>query len=452
MFSKTKKSGVILAVSGGRLCTIFILCLLCISRAHASAALLLEEPFGHFGALTATGHAAVYLPRICASTPVILRRCNQGELGVVLSRYNAIGGYDWIAVPLIPYLYAVEEPGDVPLFANEKLVAFLRNQYRHDFLKTVAPDSENGEPPTGNWVQLVGAAYDRTIYSYQIETTDQQDDALIQALNSRPNRSRFHLLSRNCADFARSIINFYYPHTLHRSFVADLGITTPKQLARTLVRFDKHRPDLESSRFVIPQVPGNVSRSTPVYGVLESFLKSKKYLVPLAAFHPLIMGGVALAYLSTGRFDPAKQALVLDSSNSLRPAIAKIQRQTYEEQLNSLRARWNVGSGTMGGNVSLLSEPLKDKEWKHMQAEAEPDVDSSGHPVLEMQVGERLVDVGLSRDNILTSPAPPVLAQEILAYRLRDELRRSAAPRTAETDVFNDWNLLRQGSSPQGAN
>jgi hypothetical protein len=245
-------------------------------------------------------------------------------------------------------------------------------------------------------------------------------------------------------------MNFYYPHTLHRSFVADLGITTPKQLARTLVRFDKHHPDLESSRFVIPQVPGNVPRSTPVYGVLESFLKSKKYLVPLAVFHPLIMGGVAVAYLSTGRFDPAKQALVLDSSNRLRPAIAKTQRQTYEEQLNQLMARLDPGSGTIAENVPFLGERLKDRKWKRLQDEAEPSMDSSGRPVLEMQVGEQLVDVGVSRDNILTSPAPSALAQEILASRLHDELRRSAAPRTADTDVEDDWNLLRQ--SAEGVN
>ncbi|MFI5071465.1 MAG: hypothetical protein ACHP8A_11310, partial [Terriglobales bacterium] len=129
MLRKREKSDSRVAMSAGRLCALFILLLLFISRAHASAVLLLEEPFGHFGALTATGHAAVYLPRVCADSPVVLRSCHPGELGVVLSRYDAIGGYDWIAVPLIPYLYAVETPGDVPLYANEKLVAFLRNQY-----------------------------------------------------------------------------------------------------------------------------------------------------------------------------------------------------------------------------------------------------------------------------------------------------------------------------------
>src|SRR5580693_1273659 len=84
--------------------------LLVLPMANADATLLLEEPYGHFGAFTATGHAAVYLNRVCAETPVRLRRCAPGETGVVISRYNKISGYDWIAIPLIPYLYAVDGP------------------------------------------------------------------------------------------------------------------------------------------------------------------------------------------------------------------------------------------------------------------------------------------------------------------------------------------------------
>ena len=49
---------------------------------------------------------------------------------MVISRYKRIAGYDWIAIPLVPYLYAVENPEDVPLYATPKLVAFLRDQYR----------------------------------------------------------------------------------------------------------------------------------------------------------------------------------------------------------------------------------------------------------------------------------------------------------------------------------
>jgi hypothetical protein len=426
-----------------KLCISLLLTACGISRARASVALFLEEPFGHFGAMTATGHAAVYLPRICAETPVKLRRCDPGEAGVVLSRYNAIGGHDWIAIPLIPYLYSVESARDIPLFANAKLASFLRQQYRRRYLQSVAADAENGEPPTGNWIQLVGAAYDRTIYSYEIVTTEEQDDALIRDLNTSPNRSHFHLLSRNCADFARRIVDFYYPRSVHRNIIADLGITTPKQLARTLVKYEKRHPGLESSSFVIPQVPGSLPRSTAVYGVLESFLKSKKYLLPLAAFHPFITGGVAIAYLGSGRFDPAKQALVLDSSNKLRPPLAPTKRRNYEAKLNALMTRLNA-SGADAPNVRTSTDRSIPKSWSRMGSEAEPNLDATGHPVLEVQVGEKLVDVGLSRQNIVPSEGPSALAQTILAYRLHDELRKSAATKAAESDIVKDWNQLNE--------
>ena len=67
------------------------------------------------GFFTATGHAAVYLSGVCAETPVKLRPCAPGETGIVISRYDAVGGYDWVAIPLIPYLYAVERAQEVPL-------------------------------------------------------------------------------------------------------------------------------------------------------------------------------------------------------------------------------------------------------------------------------------------------------------------------------------------------
>ena len=175
----------------------------CTALACASATLLLEEPYGKLGFFTATGHAAVYLSGVCADTPVVLRPCAPGETGIVLSRYDGVGGYDWVAIPLIPYLYAVERPEDVPLFADAKMTAFLRDRYRRKYLEDVAPDGEDGETPGGNWYELVGSSYDRAIYGFEIETTPEQDEALIQKLNSSPNQSHFHLVSRNCADFAR---------------------------------------------------------------------------------------------------------------------------------------------------------------------------------------------------------------------------------------------------------
>src|ERR1700746_3940831 len=148
-----------------------VLILTCASFARASATLLLEEPYGRLGFFTATGHAAVYLAGVCADTPLVLRPCAPGETGVVISRYDGVGKYDWVAIPLIPYLYAVERPEDIPLFADAKMTAFLRDRYRRKHLELVAPDVRDGETPTGNWYELIGSSYDRTIYGFEIETT-----------------------------------------------------------------------------------------------------------------------------------------------------------------------------------------------------------------------------------------------------------------------------------------
>jgi hypothetical protein len=275
---------------------------------HAQVALLLEEPFGNFGAMNPTGHAAIYLPRICAATPTQLRRCQTDEQGVVISRYHHVAGYDWLAIPIIPYLYAVDRVEEVPFVVDAGTVAFLRDQYRRQNLEEIAPDTKEGETPHGEWTQLIGAAYDRKIYTFAIETSPEQDDKLIAEFNSRRNRSHFNLLFHNCADFARKVIDSYYPKAVRRSFLADGGFTTPKQIAKGLVDYSEHHPELRFSAFVIPQVPGSLDRSRAVHGVFESLMKSKKYAVPLVALHPLFAGGMVAAYLTGGRFNPAHHA------------------------------------------------------------------------------------------------------------------------------------------------
>lgn len=292
-----------------------VLFLLAGARAQADATLLLEEPFGGFGDMNPTGHAAIYLDHVCAASLTELRPCEPGEQGVVISRYHRIGGYDWIAIPLIPYLYAVDDPRNIPTMVDAEQEMQLRNRYRREHLLSVAPDVPGREVPGGEWIQLIGSSYDRKIYGYQIETSEQQDHALIEALNKRSNKSHFNLFFNNCANFAESILNFYYPHSIHRNFIADAGLMTPKQTARSLVRYSKHHRDLEFKTIVIPQVQGTIHRSDPVDGVIESLVKSKKYVLPIAILHPFVAGGLAVAYFGNGRFHPDPHAQVFDPTH-----------------------------------------------------------------------------------------------------------------------------------------
>ena len=287
--------------------------------ARADAALLLEEPFGDFGAMNPTGHAAVYLNRVCADTPTHLRPCREGEAGVVISRYHRIDGYDWLAIPLIPYLYAVDDPSQIPATATPRLELKLRDIYRRNHLEELVPDDPVHEIPRGEWVELVGASYDRRIWGFEVSTTADQDATLIREFNERKNISHFNLFFNNCANFSEKVLNFYYPHSIHRNFIADAGIMTPKQAAKSLVKYSRRHPGTEMHTFVIPQVPGTIPRSRPVDGVVESLVKSKKYVLPLAVLHPIVAGSLVVAYLGDGRFHPDPHAAVFNPEESMEP-------------------------------------------------------------------------------------------------------------------------------------
>src|ERR1700677_2000416 len=282
------------------------------SLGHASSALFMEEPYGAFGAMNPTGHAAVYLNHVCADSPTVLRPCHDGEYGVVISRYHKIDGYDWIAIPLVPYLYAVDSVSDIPATVDKEQSAALRNAYRRAHLLELAPDSKKDGPPKGEWTELVGASFDRKIHGFQVDSTPEQDLQFIALFNDRKNVGHFNLLFHNCADFSRVVLDTYMPHAVHRNFIADVGLMTPKQVARSLVAYGKKNPDVHMTAFVIPQVAGSIPRSHPVDGVTESLVKSKKYLIPLAVLAPEVTGGVVVAYLAEGRLKLPKSTPVFE--------------------------------------------------------------------------------------------------------------------------------------------
>ncbi len=120
------------------------------------------------------------------------------------------------------------------------------------------------------------------------------------------------MLFHNCADFSRVVLDTYFPHSIHRNFVADLGVMTPKQVARSIVKFGKEHPEVKMSAFTILQVPGDLPRSHPVDGVDESLVKSKKYLLPLIVLSPPVAGAIVAGYLSEGRLRLPADARVFE--------------------------------------------------------------------------------------------------------------------------------------------
>jgi hypothetical protein len=280
---------------------IFVIWGFCCARGQSQAALLLEEPYGFFGTLNPTGHNAIYFERICAETPVKLRRCRAGELGAVIARYQGIDGYDWVAIPLLPYLYSVENASDVPTDVDRETVTRMRNRYRETHLESLGPHLPAGSLVRGGWTQLVGAAYERRIYAFRFDTTPEEDDAVIEQMNAGLNRSHFNLLFENCADFARVILNGYFPRTFRRSIFPDAGMTTPKQITYKLVRYTRKHSDAQLTVFEIPQIPGYRRGSHSNKGIDESFVTTI-YAVPIALANPYLAGGLVVDYLVRGRY------------------------------------------------------------------------------------------------------------------------------------------------------
>jgi hypothetical protein len=260
----------------------------------------MEEPYGFFGSVNPTGHNAIFFARICAESPVKLRRCQAGEMGVVLARYQGIKGYDWVAIPLLPYLYSVENPSEIPVSVNREAVNRLRNSYHESHLLSLGEDLRPGSFWHGGWAQMVGLSYERRIYAFRFETTAAQDDAFIARMNNDVNRSHFQLLFNNCSDFARLVLNFYFPRTFRRSIFPDAGMATPKQLVYKLERYARKHPETQLTIFEISQVPGYRRHSRSNKNITES-LSTTGYAIPIALVNPYLAGGLFVDYLVRGR-------------------------------------------------------------------------------------------------------------------------------------------------------
>jgi hypothetical protein len=293
--------------------------LLACASAQASVAVLLEQPYGKLGVFDTAGHSAVYLDHVCAESPTELRACREGELGVVISRYDGIDHYDWLAMPLMAYLYAVDSADQIPKVMDKVAEVQLRDQYRRAHLESVAPDGPGGKAPEGNWYELTGSAYDRTIYGFSVKSTAEQDAQLIAEFNDRRNVTHYNGMFANCADFSRTVINRFYPHAVRRNYIADLGMTSPKSVARGLAHYSAKHPEDGLQVFMIPQVKGSLPRSHSAQDLAEGILK--RYSVPLVVLSPTTTAVVLVAYVGHGRFSMPKDAVVLDLHDAAATAF-----------------------------------------------------------------------------------------------------------------------------------
>jgi len=300
------------AAAAVRYIFLFIL-LSCGAKARADVTLFVEAPINFLGHVSSTGHAALLIDSLCSDDYVRMRWCHPHESGAVVSRYKGIDGYDWVAMPPGPYLFAVSSSEEIPEATDLAEVNRLRTQYRSDH-----PESFERDLPDSGWTQLLGASYRRRITCIHMRTTKAQDERLMEWLNHRPNRTQFNFFFSNCADFARQMLDVLFPRAVHRDLLFDLGMTTPKQLESSLHHYAMKHPESEFEVRELPQIEGKIPRSGRLYGVTESFVKSKPYLLPVAFLDPIGIGSLAALGIADHRY-AAKEPARIDGARFFQP-------------------------------------------------------------------------------------------------------------------------------------
>ena len=460
------------------LLTVLFVCLFVVSLcppARADVGVILNESLksGLSSKIVAAGHSAVYLSRVCPVSPVRLRLCEPGEQGSVISTYSNFDEdqrFQWNIVPLSVFLYGVEDVRKRPLFASPQVKRLLEEQYRQNFLSAYCSGPPCSTNEKANWRDMVGATFDRSVYVFVMATTVQQDQDFIATFNALPNDGHFNMFFRNCADFTKEAVNIYFPHATHRDYLNDFGMTSPKAVAHSFVRYALHHPDAQLRVLHFAQLPGTIERSNPARDGTEQIFHAKKLLIPglFLAAHELPV--FPISYFLTGRFNPQREWEKHPST-----LTAESGRQTDAS-----------GSGGDEGRVGQLKAAEEkqradivgsSEEWEQYRREFGEIVDEAvrqegipernslnrffrqfdqtGRPVLDddgslwMQVADSggTYRVGLNADNIFAPNSDPHLAFELLLARVNEALKSSPHSRETMVEFRENWALLRQAET-----
>ena len=417
------------------------------SPAHADVGVLLNESLDtSFARISGSGHSAVYFSRVCADTPVKLRLCRPEEQGSVISNYTTLGEdnpFEWNIVPLSIFLYGVEDPQNRPLFGSQKIKHVLEERYREQYLLPYCQSSACQTSNGAEWREMVGATLERSIYMFVVETSLEQDQAFIEKFNSLPNRNHFNGITRNCAEFSRRILNTYYPHAAKADYLNDLGLITPKAIARSFTHYAEHHPEAHLRVFHFAQLPGTIKRSSECRNVTEQLYRSKKVLVPMILFADHELAIATASYLLTGRFNPEHEF-------EHHPAVEASGTQQENAQPAGSSQEWReyrVAFGTLVGEAVareiVPNRNFLDRLFKYLDHAATPSIDENGALWLDLSQGGKPVKLGLSESNILASGTDSQWAYALILARANHYLKSPKHSREIMPDFKDDWALLQ---------
>lgn len=463
----------------------------CQIAVRADVSLFLHEAIGASGEETSAGHAAIYFSNLCSDGPLNLRLCRPGETGVVISAYPEWGTdkpYKWLALPLLTYLYGVDDGQDIPLYTNGKVRRLLRTTARRKYFKDIVAEPTDGSWPKGRWTEALGTVLNRDIYAMTLKTTPQEDAAFLEKFTQLPNVSNFSTMYRNCADFARETINLYFPHATHRDVLNDFTMTTPKALARSLTGYASKRPERLFNITKYSQLSGPIRRSLDNRNFSEHALFSKKYLIPQIILKQELLVVFSASYFLTGYFNPHQQyrkyanpeiaQLNLAESQLKQPSRKQPQRDKIfvnhfvspeppnpKAELAELASKKEAVRLRLFGNqqtwdkyksdfAPLLQKAIAnelfvdEKEvttfFKDLELQSDPFVDGNGALMLKVKAYGKDYQLGLTRNNILSQESDLTLAYKLMLAKINYELKAREKNRESMADFESDWALLTE--------
>ncbi|MFZ0523565.1 MAG: hypothetical protein WAL95_21235 [Candidatus Acidiferrales bacterium] len=443
-------------------------------RASADAGVVLNESLDTSVArITGSGHTAVYLSNICPdNSPVRMRLCRPGEQGSILSNYTTLGEdqpYEWNIVPLSIYLYGVEDPSNRPLVSSKEIKALLEERYRENYLAQMCTSEKCLKSNSAEWREMVAATLERSVYMFVVKTTVEQDRALIAEFNSLPNVNHFNGMTHNCADFARRVLDTYYPHSVKRDYINDFFMTSPKAVARTFTHYAQEHPELDLRVLHFSQVPGTIKRSSECRSGTEQLYHSKKLVIPLAVLAWQSVPAVTASYLITGRFNPEHQfeahpsvraaggdedlAAAGDATRDYTVSVEQLatEQKLPDESIVGSKDEWKDYHDEFNDIVeqAIHDELIPDRGYlkhvfKQLGEAGTLSVDPDGALWVRWTDSQPAGRVGLSASNIFAADSDAQIAYQIVLARVESELDSPKHSRETMLEFKQDWALTAE--------
>lgn len=398
-----------------------------------------------------------------------MRLCEPGEEGSVLSNYSNFGEdqpYGWNLVPLNVFLYGVEDAENRSLLATPNVRRALQDRYRSERLESICSGTSCADNPGAHWRDMVAATFARKLYIFEARTTLEQDLKIIERFNTLPNVDHYNGFTNNCADFAREVINTYFPGVARPDHLNDFGMTSPKAIARSFSHYAERHPELEFRALRFAQAPGEFKRSSECRKGTEVAFRSKKWLLPmLLKSHELAL--FAASYALTGRFSPDREVRrspnerVAQYEHELATAEPDHRQEILSDfQQERQRARSEVlGNDEEWKSYAIATQRLIDQAigqrmiasrrelanlFRELEQKGVVSLDQDGALWLSLEDSRGTRRVGLSASNIEGPGSASDLAYLIVLSRVSQILKSKAKTRESMAQFKADWALLEQ--------